>query len=281
MSPTILVLGATGTTGSVVVEELRRRPELTVRTATRAASPPTGAEHHRFDWFDTTTWGPALDGVDRMYLVAPVGHPEPVAVVGPFVELAGQSGVTRAVVLSSSAVASGDPGLGMVDALVRTAFPEWDILRPAWFMQNFVGSHPLAESIRATGEFVTATGDGALPFIDARDIGRSAAVLLAAPHRLSGEHLLTGPAALSYDEAAATISAVTGRRVTHRAVAPEQYLEVLVAAGYDREFAAVLVALDGLVRDGAQARVTDTVRRLTGTPPRTFEAFLRAQEWRR
>lgn len=277
MSATVLVLGATGTTGTVVVDELRRRPDLTIRTATRAAAAPTGLDHRRFDWFDTATWRQALDGVDRLYLLAPVGHPDPVTVVAPFADVAVAAGVRRVVLLSSSAVASGDPGLGAVDALVRETFPEWEVLRPSWFMQNFVGDHPLAESIRATGEFITATGEGRLPFIDAGDIGRSAAALLGADVSGTGEHVLTGPQALSYDEAAAVMASVTGRRVTHRPVAPECYVDRLVGAGYDREFATGLVALDVLVAEGTQARVTDTVERLTGTPPRSFEAFLRDQ----
>lgn len=262
-----------------MVEELRRFSDLSLRTATRAPAAPTDLEHRVFDWFDAATWRPALDGVDRLYLLAPVGHPDPVTVVGTFAELAAATGLRRVVMLSSSAVASGDAGLGAVDALVRTTFPEWEILRPSWFMQNFVGSHPLAESVRATGEFITATGDGRLPFIDARDIGRCAAALLGAARSSTAEHVLTGPAALSYDEAAAVMSEVTGRRVTHRAVAPERYVDRLVAAGHDAEFAAGLVALDGLVRDGEQARVTDAVERLTGSPPRSFEDFLRSRRW--
>ncbi|MGE2716741.1 NmrA family NAD(P)-binding protein [Mycolicibacterium litorale] len=269
MSGTVLVLGATGNTGSAVVEALRRSPGLAVRAASRRG-------HLRFDWADRSTWNDVLDGVDRMYLVAPIGDPDPMAAVGPFLERAAAAGVRRVVSLSSSAVAFGDPGLGEVAAAVRDAFPEWEILRPSWFMQNFTGAHPVAESIRTTGEFVTATGTGRLPFIDARDIGRTAAHLLVAPEARCGEHLLTGPEALTYDEAAEIMSRVEGRAVRHRAVAPDRFVDFLVSSGYDAAFAAVLAALDSLVRDGGQAVVSDTVERLTGTPPRGFADYLRA-----
>ena len=281
MTGAVLVLGATGNTGSAVVEALRGFPELSVLTATRAPAPPTDLEHRRFDWLEPATWDGALDGVDRVYLVAPAGHPDPLAVVEPFIEHAIAEGVRRAVLLSSSAVAFGDQGLGEVAAAVRDAFSEWEILRPSWFMQNFVGDHPLADGIRTGGEFVTASGTGRLPFIDARDIGRSAAALLAAPHSAKTEHLLTGPEALSYDEAAAILSTVTGRRARHRAVDPSSYVEFLVAAGYEPAFAGALAALDAQIRSGAQAAVTDAVERLTGTPPRTFAAYLRAHPSRR
>lgn len=264
----VLVLGATGNTGGAVVDALGGCPDVTVRTASRHGPP-------RFDWTDLTTWDDALHAADRMYLVAPVGDPDPMAVVGPFLERAAAAGVRRVVALSSSALAFGDPGLGEVAAAVRDTFEEWEILRPSWFMQNFTGRHPVADSIRDSGEFATAAGSGRLAFIDARDIGRTAAHLLTAREARCEEHLLTGPQSLTYDDAAAILSAVTGRAVRHRAVDHDRLVAVLVASGYDATFAAVLAALDALVRQGGQATVTDTVERLTGIPPRSFADYLR------
>ncbi|WP_411977452.1 hypothetical protein [Streptomyces decoyicus] len=39
------------------------------------------------------------------------------------------------------------------------------------------------------------------------------------------------------------------------------------------QFAALLAGLDRAIADGAEDRVTDTVERLTGRPPRSFRAF--------
>jgi uncharacterized protein YbjT (DUF2867 family) len=252
---------------------------MSVRTATRAKTAPMAAEHVRFDWFDATTHQRALDGVERIYLVAPVGEPDPIQVVGPFLEQAVAAGVRRVVMLSSSAVAPGDPGLGLVDAMVRNTLPEWEILRPSWFMQNFVEHHPLADSIRATGEFVTATGQGRLPFIDAADIGRSGARLLASPHAGNTEHRLTGPEALTYDDAAAVMTTITGRPVRHRAVDTEHYVDFLVESGYDAGFASALAALDNRIRDGKEAQVTDAVEQITAQPPHSFAEYLRENAW--
>jgi uncharacterized protein YbjT (DUF2867 family) len=275
MSGVVLVLGATGNTGAEVVDRLTALPGVAVRTATRATTAPTAAEHVRFDWSDSSTHRSALDGVERIYLVAPVGDPDPIRAVGPFLAQAVAMGVRRVVMLSSSAVALGDPGLGLVASAVRNTLPEWVILRPSWFMQNFVESHPLADSIRATGEFITATGRGRLPFIDAADIGRCGAALLASPHAGNAEHRLTGPQAMSYDEAAAVMTAITGRPVRHRAVDTEHYVDFLIEAGYEVGFASALAALDNRIRDGEEAQVTDAVERLTGEPPRSFAEYLR------
>jgi uncharacterized protein YbjT (DUF2867 family) len=281
MTGMVLVLGASGNTGSAVVDRLTAVPGMAVRTATRATTAPTTAEHVRFDWFDPTTHRRALDGVERIYLVAPVGEPDPIRVVGSFLEQAVAVGVRRVVMLSSSAVAPEDPGLGHVDAAVRNALPEWEILRPSWFMQNFVDPHPLADSIRATGEFVTATGQGRLPFIDAADIGRCAASLLASPRAGNDEHRLTGPEAMSYDDAAAVMTTITGRPVRHRAVDTDHYVNFLVESGYDVEFASALAELDQWIRDGKEAQVTDAVERISAQPPRTFAEFLREKAWTR
>lgn len=266
---TVLVLGATGNTGSVVAAELARHPGLTVRAVSRR-----GAGAQRFEWSDPRTHDVVLDGVDQLYLVAPVGVQDPVRVVGPFLERAARRGVEHAVMLSSSALNSGDPGLGEVAAAVQATMPRWHIVRPSWFMQNFVGAHPIATSIRATGRFVTATGAGRVPFIDAGDIGRSAAALLLGAHPDNGEFRLTGPAALSYDEVAVLIGSAMGRAVRHQSVSPSVYVARLVQAGYDPAFAEGLVALDELIRRGGESMVTDAVQQLTGAPARSLTEFL-------
>ncbi len=62
---TVLVNGATDKTGSALLALLRARAEP-VRAASRT---PDAADAVRFDWNEVATHGPALDGVDRVYLV--------------------------------------------------------------------------------------------------------------------------------------------------------------------------------------------------------------------
>ena len=58
-TPTVLVLGGTGRTGSHLVARLTDL-DLAVRTAARH-----GADI-RFDWDDLTTYRPAVDAIDRI-----------------------------------------------------------------------------------------------------------------------------------------------------------------------------------------------------------------------
>ncbi|MFI1915343.1 NAD(P)H-binding protein [Nocardia sp. NPDC020380] len=265
----VLVLGATGTTGSRVSGFLRERG-VPARLATRK---PLREGDIRFDWSDPESHGPALDGISAVYLIAPIGVADPLPLVEPLLRQAIRRGVRRVVLLSSSAIPEGAPGLGELHSLVRETVPEWAVLRPSWFMQNFTGAHAVAQGVRA-GEFVTATGEGRVGFVHAADIAAVAghALIDDLPHNT--DHVLTGPEALSYTDAAATIARRTGRPVRHRTLTPPEFARHLTAHGIPADFAAVLADLDDGIRTGAEDRVTDTVERVTGRPPRSFRTFV-------
>lgn len=272
MTDPILVTGATGNTGAPVVAGLRERG-LRARAASRHPD-PADADAVVFDWSDDATFAPALTDVRAVYLVAPAGAADPVPMVRPFLELAAARDVRRVVLLSSSAVERGEPGLGEIHDLVAGLFAEATVLRPSWFMQNFVGDHPLAQSIRETREIVTATGDGRLAFIDAADIAAVAVEALTAPEPVSEELLLTGPESLSYADAAAIVSDVLGVPVRHVDVSATELARRLTAAGYSAEFSAMLAGLDERIRAGEQDLVTTTVRDITGRAPTSLRHFL-------
>jgi uncharacterized protein YbjT (DUF2867 family) len=264
-----LVLGATGTTGSRVGEALARKG-IQVRAATRK---PLKAGQVRFDWADAGTHRPALLGVSAAYVVAPIGVADPGPLVEPFLHEAVRAGVRRVVLLSSSAVPEGAPGLGVAHRLVREIVPEWTVLRPSWFMQNFTGQHPHAQGV-AAGEVVTATGSGRVGFVDAGDIAAVAARALTGDYAHGGELVLTGPEALSYADAVALIAKVAGRAIRHRSVEGAEFAALLTAQGYPQDVSAMLAELDVDIAAGAEDRVTSTVEDVTGRPARSFQHFV-------
>jgi uncharacterized protein YbjT (DUF2867 family) len=154
--------------------------------------------------------------------------------------------------------------------------PEWTVLRPSWFMQNFSGDHLVAQGVR-DGEIVTATGDGRVAFIDARDIAAVAGRALIDEVAHDTEHIITGPEALSYADAARILTRQTGRTVHHRSVPADEAARRIAEHGVPAEFAKVLAALDVDIRNGAEDRVTNTVEQVTGRPPRSFSAFAAAE----
>ena len=283
MAGKILVTGGTGSTGTALAARLQSA-DLPVRIASRQPAPNTAQV--RFDWEDETTYGPALGGVEAVYLVAPVSAADPALtryperVMVPFLRRALDAGVRRAVLLSSSAIPEGGPALGQVHQAVREMMPEWSVLQPSWFMQNFVNA--LRPGIQNDGEIVTATGDGQVGFIDVGDIAEVAFYALANAEPHNQAHILTGPQALSYSDAAAIISEAAQRPVRHVSISTQQLQERFMGFGMPAAYAALLAGLDEGIKHGAQDRTTTAVEDVTGRPPKSFAAFARenAEAWR-
>ncbi|OZM80769.1 ergot alkaloid biosynthesis protein [Pseudonocardia sp. MH-G8] len=262
---TALVTGATGTTGSRVAE-LLERSGAAVRRVSRSS--PV-----RFDWFDPATHDAAFDGIERLYLVAPIGEARPAAVVAPVLDRAVRRGLRRVALLSSSAVERGEGGLGELHDLVARTVPEPVVLRPSWFTQNFVSRNPGVRSLWS-GEVVTATGDGRVPFVDAGDIAAVAAAVLQAPSAPEPDLVITGLEALTYDEVCRLWTELTGDPVRHIRMTEQELAARFVADGLPADFATVLAALDGIVAADTQSTVTATVPELTGRPARTVHETL-------
>jgi uncharacterized protein YbjT (DUF2867 family) len=265
----VLVTGASGTTGSRVAVRLAARG-IAVRAASRTSAV-------RFDWYDPDTHAAALAGVDRMYLVPPVRDPDPQAVMLPFLDLARAAGVKRAVLLSNSLVSAGDGMTGTVHQRIAETFEEWAVLRPGWFMQNVIGAHAHATSIRATSAIATSAGSGRAAFIDAGDIAQVAVDTLLAPAAVNTDLILTGPESLSYDEVAAILTETSGRMITHKRLDPAEQPAYYQALGVPERTAQFLAGMDGVVAAGIEDRTTDAVERITGTPPRSFRDFAVAE----
>ncbi|GGX74456.1 NmrA family NAD(P)-binding protein [Streptomyces hiroshimensis] len=267
-SAAVLVIGATGTTGRRTTAQLIAAGHR-VKAAGRRATPLPGAEPVRFDWYAPATFGDALDGTDRVYLVPPVGDPDPAAVMVPFLRQARAAGVRRAVLLSSSAIPEGGPAVGAVHQALPGLFDQWAVLRPSWFMQNFTGAHAHADSIREQGVILTATGTGRVGFVDADDIAAVAVHALTDDRAPNADLVLTGPEALSHDDIATIVTQVTGRPVAHHHLTYDGLRDRL-AALMPPDFATMLADMDRAIAEGAEDRTTDTVQRLTGRPPHGF-----------
>jgi uncharacterized protein YbjT (DUF2867 family) len=272
---TTLVLGGTGRTGSRVAKNLIERG-LSARTAARANADV------RFDWDDKTTHGPALSGVNSVYLVTPVMRVDFAGQVSDFLDLAEAAGVRHVTYLSTYGIDQAPPDFAVraveLDLLGRTSLT-LSILRPAWVMQNFSDDHlPLVE-----GLITVPTGDGADAFVDAEDIAAVAAETLANPEAHAGaQYAPTGPEALTVADVAKIISDVIGRPVKHNDIDREAWISGAVAAGFvPAAYGEMLRWLTETIASGNGSRPTDDVRKVTGVPPTSFADFAKrsAQAW--
>ncbi|MFF2911348.1 NAD(P)H-binding protein [Paenibacillus sp. NPDC057934] len=279
----ILITGGRGKTGKKIAAQLRQLGWSFTTTFRDVQAITDPANEVQFDWYDSSTFLPALQNIDRVYLVAPVGDPEPVKVMRPFIELALEKGVQRYVLLSSASISENGPVFGPVHQLLKKQAPEWTVLRPSYFMQNFTeGQHPA--TISSQDRIISAAGQGKIGFVAAEDIAEVAVRALVDEHAHNTDHIITGPDSLSHDYVSKIISDVTGRIIKHTSIADHELTRSWVALGLDKEYAEFMTELDRRIREeGSEDLITDTVLKVTGKPPISFIDFAKkhASVWTR
>lgn len=281
MTTTVLVTGATGKTGRRLIPELLRRGAA-VRAGTRTPAPPrAGVQPVRFDWFDASTYRPALHGVDAVYVVSPHLSDN---VVGFFAETkqflndTTEAGVRRLVYLSSFGMdqAPADDPLRQAELLVADFALPTTILRPTAFMQNLSENHwsNLARTIRERGELAMPHGDRPMNFVSTEDIAAVAAVALTEDGHEGKAYELTGPEAITFSKAAEHISTATGRLVRYVDPGPEAIRDTLLDSGTSAAHAEYVSQIfQFALTSGLMNTVTDDVPTITGRPATTFTDF--------
>jgi uncharacterized protein YbjT (DUF2867 family) len=271
----ILVLGATGKTGSRVAVKLAALG-ISVRTTARK-----GADL-RFDWSEPSTFAGAVRGVSGVYLLAPVMRVDFAGVVSHFLDEAERARVQHVTFLSAYGVELAPPEVALraveLDLASRTSLSH-SILRPAWFMQNF--SETFLKPVN--DEIVVPCGTGAEAFVNAEDIASVAAATLSDPLRHAGcAYAPTGPDALTFEEAARFISTAVGRKISYRDMDRDAWVRAMTAAGVPSEYGNVLHTLTETIANGRGARPNDDVVRVTGASPSRFAEFAvsAARAWR-
>ncbi len=271
MSGKILVIGATGQIGRQLVAELVAKGEK-VKAASRNATPIGGAEAVSFDLARPESLSPALEGVDRLFVLVPGGTMNAVALLTPVIEAAAARGI-KVVLMTAMGVDADDtiPYRQIELALIKSGAPHV-ILRPNWFADNF---HSYWVHGVKAGTIAMPAGDGKSSFVDVRDIAASAAAALTTSKHDGKAFELTGPQALGYADAAAVLSKVLDRTIAYKAIDDASFVNGLTGAGVPADYAKMLAGLFHAVREGWTAKVTDDVETLTGGAPRSVEDYAR------
>jgi uncharacterized protein YbjT (DUF2867 family) len=274
MSLNILLTGATGKVGRHVIDALVPHADAHVVAGVRdpARAGHLGVPAVRFDYDDASTWAPAFAGVRALYLVTPPWHPHEAEIGKQVVSVASEAGVKRIVKLSALGAENIDTfAHKTVDAFLADSGLQYTLLKPTFFSQNFGVMH--AASIKATGAFYLAAGDGKTAFIDARDIAAVAARALLQPGHAGKTYELTGPRALDHHEVAAILSKAAGREIRYVPVSEQQAIDGMRQAGLPEVGVQALSTLMGFVRAGHTARTTTTVHEVLGSAPISFEQY--------
>src|SRR5580698_6584002 len=85
---------------------------------------------------------------------------------------------------------------------------------------------------------------------------------------------ITGPEALSYAEMTAKISAAIGKPIQFQAISDEDTRQQQIAWGAPEPLVEARLSIFRAIRDGRLATVTDTVKRILGRKPITFDQWV-------
>jgi uncharacterized protein YbjT (DUF2867 family) len=279
MAASILVMGATGNVGGATLAALRAGGVEAVAFARdrQRAEEQLGPEQavRVGDLSDTSTLAAALDGIEQVLLCSgndPALREQQLNAVDAIAD----SGVTRAVKISASPVATGADSPSRVgrdhaaveDAL-RATGREAVAIRPNVFMQSF-----FAQKAALANGVLPGPEGARVSFVDARDIGAVAAAALTAAEAPAPVLEVTGPYALTWYDVAAEMSRVLGRPITHYPATTEMLADGMRALGLPEWQIQHSLELAVLLREPKAAEVTDTVEKLAGLPPRALTEFL-------
>ncbi|MEO3416482.1 NmrA family NAD(P)-binding protein [Roseovarius sp. CAU 1744] len=259
----ILVVGATGKTGSRVVSKLEDKG-VAVRRGSRNADIP-------FDWETPATWAPALSGAAKAYVTyfPDLAFPGAVETLEAFTKVAAASGLEHIVLLSGR----GEHHARLGEEVVRASGIPFTIVRAAWFAQNFSEGY-LRDPILA-GILPMPGGDVAEPIIDIDDIADVVVTALTEGGHTGELYEVTGPRLMTFAEMAGVLSQATGRPIQHVPITFDDFHANVAAAGGDF-VADVFTAIARETLDGRNAQTADGVQRAIGRAPRDFSDFATA-----
>ncbi|TMK81411.1 MAG: NAD-dependent epimerase/dehydratase family protein [Actinobacteria bacterium] len=272
----VLVTGATGRVGRVVVDELLDEG-VPVRALTRrpeAARLPAAIEVVSGDLTVPESLDAALQDVGAVFLVWTVPPATAPAVVERLATHA------RRVVFLSSPHRTPHPFFQQpnpaaalhadIERLIAASGLASTVVRPGMFASNAL--YWWAAPIRDAGVVRWPYGAAETAPIDERDVASVAARALCEDGHAGGDYVLTGPDSLSQAEQVGIIGDVIGRRIQFEELSPEEFRRETAGSWPPLVVDMLLGAWGATI--GRPAFVTSAVSDVVGSPPRTFRQWV-------
>lgn len=287
----VLVTGATGNIGTVLVEKLAAVESVVVRAAVRSphkAEPlrALGAEVVEMDMDNPATFAAAFQDVHKAFILTPFTTTFD-ETTRDLCKAAVDAGSVTHLVKQSVIGARADAPLDAsrqhdrAEQHIVTTGLDYTFIRPTAFAQQFAGTFPWIYR-RGDNTFSLPIGDGKVAWIDVRDIATLAAHCLTVPGHEGKTYNITGPAPLSCTEIAALVSEAAGRTITYVDVPMDEYKVRMASLGADTYTIGQMEIIFGDMKEGWLAHVSNDFEQATGQPSTPFDVFVRdyADVWK-
>ncbi|MDK1386902.1 NmrA family NAD(P)-binding protein [Sinorhizobium sp. 8-89] len=290
MSETLLVTGAAGQLGKLVLDALlasgKARPAdiiATSRDTSKLADyAAKGVQTRAADFDDPASLGEAFAGADRILIISTDTLNQPGKRLQQHlnaVAAARKAGAKHILYTSmpnpeTSVIPFASDHLGTENAIKATGIP-YTILRNGWYMENLFMALPHALE---TGQWFSSAGAGRLAHIARSDAAEAAAAALLSGSAESRTYTLTGAGLHSTDEIAALVASTTGKKLEVVHISDEARAGGLKGAGLPDFLIPIVVSFDSNTREGHIGMVTGDFAALTGKTPLSLPAFLEASK---
>lgn len=270
---TLLVTGASGQLGRLVVEALlARHPAASIVAAVRdpasvADFAARGVQVREADYTRPATLAAAFRGVDRVLLVSSNAIGQRTAQHKAVIEAAAAAGVGLLAYTSLLHADASPLGLAAdhreTEALLRTSGIPFVLLRNGWYTENHTASLPAA---LAHGAVLGSAGEGRFSTASRADYAEAAAAVLLAEDPAGQVLELAGDASYTLAELAAEYARQSGKAVVYRDLPQAEFARALAGAGLPGPFAELLADSDAGAARGGLFDESRTLSRLIGRP---------------
>tara|TARA_R110002049_G_scaffold41151_2_gene124320 strand:+ start:4830 stop:5687 length:858 start_codon:yes stop_codon:yes gene_type:complete len=274
----ILVIGATGNTGSLLIPALLEAGEEVrafVRNEEKAESlKKAGAEIYNGDLDEIDTLDNALINIDKVYLC--IWNGPTAAVQGINVIKAIKKSEKSPFVVRLSAFGSPQSRIiqqiNEVDIALKESQISWCSIKPTFFMQNLLMA---SQTIQKDQSIYWDWAAGKVGIIDIRDVAESALGALTGRAEHGKEYILTGPESISMHDVANSFTKAIGEEISYVAVPHSAAKEAMLSMGFPEFIVDGYIELNQGFAQNFANKTTHNVELLTGHKPRSVDDFTR------
>ena len=262
----VLIIGATGKTGSKVFDLLSNvLPSSQIKAASRSSAV-------KFDWTDSATWLPALQGVSHVYLTyfPDLAAPTSAEHISSFCTLAKSLDVRHVTLLSGR----GEPAAQACEDILINSGLSWTVIRASWFNQNFTDG--FFKTFIDAGHIHLPVDSVREPFVDVNDIAEIGAQSILDTKHKNKLYEVTGPELLTLRDVAEKFSTILDRPINFKTISEKEFSLTMSAAQVPQEVIELLNFLFIEVLDGRNEYLTNDVELALGRKPTSFSEFIRA-----
>ncbi|RTE07194.1 SDR family oxidoreductase [Paenibacillus whitsoniae] len=278
----ILVTGATGTFGSIVIETLletvpAENLAVSVRNPEKAESLRTrGVDVRHGDFDQPETLDKAFAGFDRLLIVSTDGDNETrirqhaAAVAAAQRANVGFIAYTSLGNASENTIFLAPVHRATEEAIKNTGIP-YSFLRNNWYLENEISS---IQAVLGGAPWLTSAGSGKVGWATRRDYAQAAAAVLAGEGHENTIYELSGKLT-SQEELASILAGVLGREVPIQQVDDAAYASIMSSAGVPEPVVPILVGIQSAIREGALEVESNDFQKLLGRPTTPLEEAVR------